>query len=287
MTWPPDTNFETRRALTREHLVAAERIERADWRDAYLSASPEMSDAFGMRFTRLDGAVDVLQMTKLDMLMFNRVVGLGVEEPATEELLDQAIALFHEAGVPRFFLDVSPAARPIFLNDWIAERGLSLFNSWVKLTREVDPVPQAFTTTHIAEVGPDRAADFGRIVQIVFGLPEHMADWAAQLVGRKGRRLFMAFERNKPVGVAGLYCENEWAEFGYAAVLPEARGLGIQAALIATRIRAARESGCRWLSMETAEETLEKPSYSLRNARKMGFEVAYLRPNYLGTTTDM
>ena len=286
MTWPPGANPGTRGALSREHLVAAERIERADWRDAYESASPEMTEAFGMRLARL-GSADVLQMAKLDMLMFNRVVGLGVEEPATEELLDQAIALFHEASIPRFFLDVSPAARPIFLNDWIAERGLSLFNSWVKLTREVDPVPQAFTTTHIAEVGPDRAADFGRIVQVVFGLPARMADWAAALVGRKGRRQFMAFERGKPVGVAALYCEHEWAEFGYAAVLPEARGLGIQAALIATRIRAARESGCRWLSMETAEETLEKPSYSLRNARKMGFEVAYLRPNYLGTTTEM
>ena len=36
----------------------------------------------------------------------------------------------------------------------------------------------------------------------------------------------------------------------------------------------------------SAEETLEKPSYSLRNARKMGFEMAYLRPNYLGTFAE-
>ena len=283
MTWPPGTDFTTRGALTRDHLVDAERIERADWREAYQSASPAVVEEFGMRLTRL-GCADVLQMTRLDMLMFNRVVGFGVEEPATEESLDQALALFQESGIPRFFLDVSPAARPIFLSDWIAGRGLSLFNNWVKLTRAVDPVPQAFTTTHIAEVGRDRAADFGRIVQTVFRLPEHMADWAAALVGRTGRRQFMAFERDKPVGVAALYQEGEWAEFGYAAVLPEARGLGIQAALIAARIRAARESGCRWLSMETAEETLEKPSYSLRNARKMGFQVIYLRPNYLGRT---
>jgi len=94
----------------------------------------------------------------------------------------------------------------------------------------------------------------------------------------------MAFDRDKPIGTAGLYIEGEWASFGYAAVIPEARGRGVQAALIATRIRAAREAGCRWLSMETAEETLEKPSYSLRNARKMGFEVAYMRPNYIGMT---
>ena len=284
MAWPPGSNITARPNTTREHLVAAERIERADWRDAYRAASPDVAKMFGIRLERV-GTADVLQMTGLDLLMFNRVAGIGVEEPATEEQLDKAIALFEKAGVPRFFLDVSPAARPIFLTDWIAERGLSIFNSWVKLTREAGTPPPAFTTTRIAEVGQDRAADFGRIVQVVFGLPEGMATWAAGLVGRPGRRQFMAFERDKPVGVAALFCEGEWAEFGYAAVLPEARGLGIQAALIATRIRAARESGCRWLSMETAEETLEKPSYSLRNARKMGFEVAYLRPNYLGTIT--
>src|SRR5437868_7647674 len=203
MTWPPGSGIAQRRALTRDHLAASESIERADWRDAYRAASPEMAAAFGMRVATL-GTVDVLQMSKVDMLMFNRVVGLGVEEPATEELLDQAIQLFRDAGVPRFFLDLSPAARPIFLNGWVAERGLSLFNSWVKLTREVDPVPQAFTTTRIAEVGPDRAADFGRIVQVVFRLPEPMAAWAAALVGRTGRRQFMAFERDKPVGVGEI-----------------------------------------------------------------------------------
>lgn len=283
MAWPPGSNIASRHPISRDHLVAAEAIERADWRDAYRSATPDLAAAFGMRFDPIDGA-DVLQMTNLDMPMFNRVLGLGVEEPATEDQLDRAIERYESARVPRFFIEVSPTARPIFINDWIGERGFSLFNSWVKLTRDVNPVPQAFTTARIVEVTPDRAQDFARVVQTVFGLPEKLAPWAAGLVGRPNRRQFLALEHEKPVGVAALYFEGPWAEFGYAAVLPEARGGGLQAALIAARIRAARELGCRWISMETAEETLEKPSYSLRNARKMGFEVAYLRPNYLGTT---
>jgi len=276
-------NVVSPKTLTREQVVAAERVERADWRDAYCSVGPELADAFGMRFERIGGA-DLLILTSVDMLMFNRVSGLGVETPATEAQLDEAIGRFRAAGVPRFFIDVSPAARPILLTDWIAGRGYAIHNNWVKLTREIEPVPAAFTTARIAEIGREHAHDYGRIVQIVFGLPDTMAEWASGHVGRPGRRHFMAYERDKPVGTAGLYVEGEWGEFGYAAVLPEARGRGIQAALIARRIRAARESGCRWLSMETAEETLEKPSYSLRNAKRMGFEVAYLRPNYLGTT---
>jgi GNAT superfamily N-acetyltransferase len=136
----------------------------------------------------------------------------------------------------------------------------------------------------VLQLGPERAEAFGKIIGSEFELPLAISRWAASLVGRPRRRHFMAFDRDKPIGTAAMYIDGEWAEFGYATVVPEARGRNLQSALIATRIRAARESGCRCLSMETAEETLEKPSYSLRNARKMGFEVAYLRPNYLGTT---
>jgi GNAT superfamily N-acetyltransferase len=269
-------------ALTREDIVAAEAIERAEWRDAFLAADHATAVALGMRAERV-GDADVLMMSSVDMLIFNRVAGLGVETPATEEVLDEAIERFHEARVPRYLIDISPAARPILLGDWIAARGLSLFNNWVKLTRKTEAMAIPHTSTRIVEIGRDHALDFGRIIQAVFGLTDIVADWTSALVGRPGRRHFMAFERDKPVGTAAIYMEGEWAQFGYATVLPEARGRGIQAALIAARVRAAHESGCRLASMETAEETLEKPGYSLRNARKMGFQVAYLRPNYLGT----
>ena len=282
MAWPPGSDI-ARKTVPREHVCASETIERADWRDAYQAADPDTAEAFGIRLHRVEDA-DVLMMTAVDLLMFNRVTGLGVDSPATEEQLDQAIEMFRAAGVPRFFMDVSPAARPIDLTDWITSRGLSIHNNWVKLTRRVDPVPAAFTIVQVKEIGREHADDFGRIIQIVFHMPARLADWAAALVGRPGRRHFMVFQRDKPVGTAAIFTEGAWAEFGYAAVLPEARGRGIQAALIAARIRAARDSGCKWISMETAEETLEKPSYSFRNARKMGFEVVYLRPNYLGLT---
>ena len=228
------------------------------------------------------GSVDVLIMSAADILMFNRAAGLGVETPATEGQLDEVIARFHAARVPRFLIDVSPAARPLLLTDWIASRGFPLYNNWVKLTREVEPVPWVRPDPRIKEIGVEHADEFARIIQSAFGLPKKVAEWTRLLVGCPRRRLFVAFDRDKPIGTAGLYIEGEWASFGYAAVVLEARGRGVQAALIATRIRAARDAGCRWLSMETSEETLEKPSYSLRNARKMGFEVAYMRPNYLG-----
>jgi ribosomal protein S18 acetylase RimI-like enzyme len=43
----------------------------------------------------------------------------------------------------------------------------------------------------------------------------------------------------------------------------------------------AADAGCRWVSVETAEDTVTKDAPSFRNLRRLGFEVAYRRPNYL------
>ena len=283
MTFPPGANVAVRKTITREHIVAAERIERADRRDAFHAATPEIAEEFGMRIESVGGA-DLLMMTRADVSMFNRIAGIGVEMPATEGQLNEALRRFRDAHVARFFVDVSPASRPIALTDWITSRGLAIENNWVKLTREVEPVPTARTSARIEEIGREHALEFGKIVQQVFELPERLSAWADSMVGRPRRRHFMAFDGDKPIATASIYIEKEWASFGYAAVIPQARGRGVQAALIAARIKAARESGCKWLSIDANEETLEKPSYSLRNAKKMGFEVAYMRPNYLGTS---
>src|SRR2546423_7608409 len=151
MTWPHGANIAPH-SITRGHVSAAEAIERADWREAYRSTDPATAAAFGIRFEGMESA-DLFMTTHVDLLMFNRMLGLGVDAPATEELVDEAIGRFQEAGVPRFFVEISVTARPLDLTDWITGRGLSLHNNWVKLTRQTDSVPAAFTTARIKEIG--------------------------------------------------------------------------------------------------------------------------------------
>ena len=46
----------------------------------------------------------VLIASKLDILAMNRVIGLGLYEPATEEKIEYIISRYKDAGVPRFFI---------------------------------------------------------------------------------------------------------------------------------------------------------------------------------------
>lgn len=66
-----------------------------------------------------------------------------------------------------------------------------------------------------------------------------------------------------------------------AATLPEFRGRGAQSVLLARRMEAARQLGCRYAVVETAAEQPGKVVQSYRNVQRLGFQLAYLRPNYL------
>lgn len=80
---------------------------------------------------------------------------------------------------------------------------------------------------------------------------------------------------------AAAYFRKPFAELAFAATLPEYGGRGAQSAFLARRMQDAADLGCESLISETAEDTLERPVASYRNMRRFGFEVAYLRPNYL------
>ena len=58
-------------------------------------------------------------------------------------------------------------------------------------------------------------------------------------------------------------------------------GRGAQSALIARRIRDAAAAGCDCLMVETAQEREDYPVPSYHNLLKFGFQVAYMRPNYI------
>lgn len=70
---------------------------------------------------------------------------------------------------------------------------------------------------------------------------------------------------------------------GIAATLPEYRRRGAQSALLAAMIRAAGGSGCELVVTETGALVDGKPSNSYRNILRAGFELDYVRANYLSS----
>jgi GNAT superfamily N-acetyltransferase len=241
---------------------------------------PADADLLGVRMVRFGPALAVMAR-RLDVLALNRVIGAGMESPFTPDLLDEVLAWYERAGVPRFFLQLSPTARPAELRGWLAARGLAHYNNWVKFWRSADGAPRVVTDLRIERVGQGHALQFATIVARGFGMPDAVRPWLAATVGRAGWRHYLALDGEAPVAAAALYVKGETGWLGFTATDPAHQGRGAQSALVARRIADARALGCRRLVTESAEDTADRHAPSFHNLRRLGFELAYLRPNYL------
>ena len=229
----------------------------------------------------------ILVHATADVLMFNRVLGLGVAAPATERDLDEATAHFVRAGARRFMVQVAPHARPPELPDWLTARGFHRHNHWIRLARELSaPFEAPRTDLRVAPFGAAHAQEFGRMEAEAFGYPPELADLSACLVGRPGWGFWGAFDGDALVSVSALHVNGPAAWFGFASTRASHRGRGAQSALIAARLDAARRAGCRRACVETAADTPEKPNPSTHNLRRLGFTDAYERPNWVKVLRD-
>jgi GNAT superfamily N-acetyltransferase len=217
-----------------------------------------------------------------DVLMFNRVLGLGASEPATEAQVVEAVVAFQRAGARRFMVQVAPCARPAELVSWLEVRGFYRHNHWIRLARDLSKKhPAPSTDLRIAPIGREYADEVGRMGAEAFGYPSELAAFTSCLVGRPGWTFFGAFDGSALAGVSAMHVQGAAAWFGFAATRKELRGRGAQSALIAARLAAARKAGCRWACVETAADTPEKPNPSTHNLRRLGFTDAYERPNWV------
>jgi hypothetical protein len=106
-----------------------------------------------------------------DSPMLNRVVGLGIERPATEADVDDALSAIDD-GVT-FYVALTTGARPAELPEWLRARGLEPGWGWMVFRRGVEDPPSVETSLELVEVNTsDEAAAFARVVRVSYELPE-------------------------------------------------------------------------------------------------------------------
>jgi hypothetical protein len=259
---------------------ALELVEANAWHDVYAAAPRDFSDRVGLRAERL-GSATLVAMASVQVPSFNRLIGLGVGEPATEQMIDGALEIFRQAGVDKFWVPVSPTAQPAQLPSWLRARGLEPLGNWAKVYRGREPMGRIPIELEIVEATtPPLAASFASVVRKSFELPSQIAPMFAALVGRAGWRVFLALEDGQPVAAGAGLVHGDVAWLGIDATLPSRRRQGGQGAIMRARVGASIGAGCRWMVGEVQESLPERPDPSHHNTIRNGFQVAYLRPNY-------
>lgn len=265
---------------TRELNARLELIEASAWRQIQRSAASDFKDRFGVS-VRADSGTVRIHAQRSTQLALNRVYALGVATPVNEARLDALTREFILAGSPRFLISWAPVAQPPEARRWFAERGFRRITGIARLVRRTEPALEAVSGLEIVIAGPRDAEQFGATAALGNGLPLDFAPGFNSTLGRRGWRHYLALDGSRPVAAAALYLEGDVAWAGLAGTLAADRRRGAQSALLARRTRDAYEAGARWITCETTAESPERPNQSLRNMRRLGFEVSYELENYV------
>lgn len=259
-----------------------EQVEATAWQD-YYRAGREID---GLRDEIIiSDQTDPLfsSVPDLDVLAMNRVFGLTSKSVLSQAEVKEIIARYQEVGVKRFFVQLNPLLIESPTHRTLLENGFTHYNNWVKLYREIGQINTGASDLTVKKAGPEDAHTFARVLARSFEWTDDDSHdrWVANLIGRPNWHVYLACDGDKAVATAGFYHRGDFAWIDFAGTLKEYRGRGAQSILVQRRLADIVELGCRYMVVETAQQTAERNAPSYRNMIRCGFKQAYLRPSFL------
>lgn len=210
----------------------------------------------------------------------NKVIGVGLEGALDAAQLAE-VERAHHARNEAVRIEISTLAQPAAFEQ-LASRGYQLLGFENVLGRALTdelPTPAAHVTVTLAQALDDyrrtviegftRSDDSGVVLdQFTYQMVADAIDDSLSAPGA----LYLAYHEGRIAGAGSMRVHDDVAVFTGAATLPDARRRGVQSALLAHRLRAARDSGARYAIITTAPGT-----QSMANVMKRGFTLLYAR----------
>lgn len=261
--------------------LQSESIEREELQDIHNAATAQMKNKIGLHMETVGNAF-VSIATKENSILLNRVIGLGIENPASKETVREIVDIYAREKVNRYFVHLHPQSSPAELKNWLLDAGLIKGRGWQKFVRNTENPHDVKSGLKFKKIGKEYAEDHARIVCRSFDLSDDFMPIVASLVGRPNWHVFMTFDGDNPAGSGSVFMKDRigWLDFG--ATLPEYRGRGSQGLLLSKRIEDCIELNCKTMFTATGVAVEGDPQHSYKNILRAGFDPFYLRENYEG-----
>jgi GNAT superfamily N-acetyltransferase len=205
--------------------------------------------------------------------------GLGLFEETTPTSLDEIERFFLSRGAPVIH-EVSPFAGIVTL-DLLCARGYRPIELSSVMHRPVESPASAEKSPAMVRIpGAEEAELWAELSAKGWAsdypeLQETIQHFGRVSFSRAHSVCFLGEVDGRPGATGALSLHEGVALFAGASTIPEMRRRGLQTALLAARMRYAREQGCDLAMMVTAVG-----SQSQRNAERIGFRIAYTRTKW-------
>jgi hypothetical protein len=277
MTQPNPTTELTRRLVNNEI---------ATWRAIYQAASANLAAQLGIGYAEEAGALRVWNRSA-PVFLFNRVIGLGVFEEATDAAIDNLVA---GARTTRTSLqvEVAPTAQPADLVARLRSRGMTSGTSWLIHYHQLDSEPPSVETPgfRIERVTAANAAAWSDTLLTAWEFPARAATGVLALtipLAQNPTMVCLAAIHEASGQIAGggmLYAAEGVAGLYADCVRPAYRLHHLHDALIAARLAEARRLGC---DLAYSQTLADHPAG--HNMAQAGFTIAYEQQNFVLSRT--
>ena len=221
---------------------------------------------------------------EVEVLVMNRVLGVGIKRPIDEAMVDHMINFYKVAGSPRFMIQLPGLIVTDSMRNTLEGHGFKNHNEWTKLYREVAPAEITPTPLQVRKIGKNEAPLYGQLIFDSFDWKDpRLAAWLATTVGAEGYHHYLVYKGGEAIAGGALYVQVDMASMAFAGTVAAHRGFGAQKLLLETRLNAAYQLGAKVITAETAKHTAEIEVTSFKNIVRAGFRTAYHRENWLYT----
>ncbi|HEY3440664.1 MAG TPA: GNAT family N-acetyltransferase [Paludibaculum sp.] len=206
-------------------------------------------------------------------------MGIGMAGEVSDEDFDRLEEFFRERGSPSM-IDLCPMADATVLQH-VTERGYKVLEFNNLMLHRVAPADTAWVCPEEVEITPVEEGEPREWCELLVRGFNHGAEPSAEMVEMvmslpSGGQSFFAHVIGDAVGTAGMSMHGRVALLFADSTLPEARGRGVQQALIRERLKMAAQGGCEW-----AMACVLPGSGSHRNYERCGFDLFYMRVNLI------
>jgi GrpB-like predicted nucleotidyltransferase (UPF0157 family)/GNAT superfamily N-acetyltransferase len=263
----------------RHFALLTEKAESDALFEMYSGASNETKKKCGIHTKRI-GTATLIRTDIFPGFSHNRVTGLGLDYLLRDSTII-IVKSFYSTIKNKHALQLNPLELTVDVKELLQKFGYEHKNNWVRFYRDTAPLENVKTGLGIKSVGNEFVNEYSSLITTTFGFPAELNALFEPVMENKSWKHYMAFDGSTPVSTGSVYFSGDTAWIGFAATNPEYRGRGAQGAILKARINEARNRGCKWIAVETAEDTSEHDAPSYRNMLRYGFRLLYKRPNYV------
>lgn len=265
--------------LPHELAVRIEQAEVSAWQDFYAAAPAPLRQGLGLGIAE-KGSTVLTACAPIPFIMFNRVINLGIPEPASEAALDAAVQHYQDAGIQNYCIHHMPISQPEGLEDWLYARGLAPNGGWERIWRD-HAAPSFEADPQVEQIDAGTAGEWADFLFGLYKIP--IQPWLLALVGRPRWFHYALRKEGRIVAARSQYVDpSGTAWMGIEAPVPGAMAPSFDddRRICQTMVVEGLRHGIRVFGADIEVPSADRKGPAYDAFESLGFQLAYLRRHF-------